>query len=66
MFRSIDPYDDICPFCLDELRRGVPEDGRCGHEQLLATYPHLRFNAHERLGKEAYEASARRYREANR
>lgn len=37
--------EDICPFCLDELRRGVPEDGKCGHEELLAKRPELRFNA---------------------
>lgn len=26
---------DMCPYCLDEIRRGVPADGKCGHEQLL-------------------------------
>jgi hypothetical protein len=24
--------DDICIYCLAELARGVPEDGKCGHE----------------------------------
>lgn len=26
--------DMFCPFCLDELRRGIPENGICGHEEL--------------------------------
>jgi hypothetical protein len=46
-----DPYYDVCPFCLEELRRGVSEDGQCGHELLLNEYPHLRFNAHDHHGK---------------
>ena len=27
--------EDICVYCLDELRRGIPENGICGHEKLL-------------------------------
>ncbi len=26
--------DNICIYCLSELARGVPEDGKCGHEAL--------------------------------
>ena len=37
--------EDICPFCLEELRRGVPEDGKCGHEELLERHPELRFRS---------------------
>lgn len=29
---------DWCVFCLAELARGVPEDGICGHEELLKQY----------------------------
>lgn len=26
--------NSVCLYCLDELRRGAPPDGRCGHEAL--------------------------------
>ena len=26
--------DNVFLYCLDELRRGIPEDGKCGHEAL--------------------------------
>jgi hypothetical protein len=61
MFRCFDPFNDLCPFCLNELRRGVPEDGKCGHEKLLADFPHLRFNAFEKLDEAALADSRRRY-----
>ena len=64
MITALDPFTDMCPFCLDELRRGVPEDGKCGHESLLATYPHLRFNAYGRLAEAALRDSEDRFRAA--
>lgn len=60
--RVFDPFRDLCPFCLDELRRGVPEDGNCGHEHLLEKYPHLRFNALDHLDAETLADSERRFR----
>ena len=59
--RVFDPFSDLCPFCLDELRRGVPDDGKCGHEDALEKYPHLRFNARERIGDEDFKDSVRRF-----
>lgn len=56
-----DPFNDMCPFCLGELRRGGPEDGKCGHEKLLADFPHLRFNADSHLDAAALQASRQRY-----
>lgn len=60
----LDPFQDWCPFCLGDLRRGVPEDGECGHEELLNTYPHLRFNASDRLDAATLEDSAKRFKAA--
>jgi hypothetical protein len=34
--------DDFCLHCLDELRRGIPADGKCGHEALRARDKRLR------------------------
>ena len=56
-----DPFNDLCPFCLDELRRGVPEDGKCGHEKLLDDFPHLRFNAFDHLDEAALADSHKRF-----
>lgn len=60
-FHIWDPYNDMCPFCLDELRRGVPADGKCGHEEMLAKYPHLRFNAFDRHTEQELGESAERF-----
>jgi hypothetical protein len=59
--RIFDPFNDLCPFCLDELRRGIPEDGKCGHEYMLEEYPHLRFNAFERLDAATLKDSEDRF-----
>jgi hypothetical protein len=61
MIKALDPFNDMCPFCLDELRRGVPDDGKCGHEELLNTYPHLRFNAGDRLDETTLADSRARF-----
>ena len=61
---AFDPFNDLCPFCLNELRCGVPEDGKCGHEELLEKYPHLRFNAFKRLDAAALKDSEDRFRAA--
>ena len=61
MIRALDPFTDICPFCLEELRRGILEDGKCGHEEILNTYPHLRFNASERLDEKTLADSYARF-----
>jgi hypothetical protein len=63
-FEPMDPFNDLCPFCLGELARGVPEDGKCGHEPLLEKYPHLRFNAWERLDPAVLADSAARFQTA--
>ena len=62
MIRMFDPFTDLCPFCMEELRRGVPDDDKCGHEHILETYPHLRFNAVGRLDPEVLTDSERRFR----
>ena len=62
--RVFDPFNDLCPFCLEELRRGVPEDGNCGHEEILEKYPHLRFNAFQCLDAAALKDSQDRFRAA--
>ena len=62
--RVFDPFNDLCPFCMEEIRRGAPEDGKCGHEEILENYPHLRFNAFERLDKTTLEDSAARFKAA--
>jgi hypothetical protein len=59
--RIFDPFNDLCPFCLDELRRGFPDDGRCGHEEVLEKYPHLRFNASGRIEKSVFDDSVARF-----
>jgi hypothetical protein len=59
-----DPFNDLCPFCLDELRAGVPDDGKCGHEKLLEQYPHLRFNASQHLDEATLRDSWKRFRTA--
>jgi hypothetical protein len=59
---AFDPFNDLCPLCLDELRRGVPEDGKCGHEALLERYPHLRFNASDHLDAATLEDSYKRFK----
>lgn len=57
-----DPYNDCCPFCMEELRRGVPEDGKCGHEELLGKYPHLRFNASDKHTEQELADSITRFK----
>lgn len=46
--------DDFCFFCLDELRRGVPENGVCGHEAMNADTLRWarRFEEYLRTGKD--------------
>ena len=61
MIHIFDPFNDMCPFCLEELRRGTPEDGKCGHEEILATYPHLRFNARDHLDEKTLADSEARF-----
>ena len=57
-----DPFNDICPFCLDELRRGIQENGKCGHEKLLDEFPHLRFNTFDHIDAVTLADSRRRYK----
>lgn len=64
--QALDPYYDLCPFCLDELRRGVPANGMCDHEALLDAYPHLRFNATDHHDRETLIESAKQYAEVYR
>jgi hypothetical protein len=59
--RVLDPFTGMCPFCLDAIRRGAPEDGKCGHERLLNAYPHLRLNAADHLGEAALRDSKQRF-----
>lgn len=47
-FQPID-MDSTCLYCLDELRRGVPADGNCGHEEQ---------NARDRSERHAHESSS--------
>lgn len=61
MIKCFDPYTDMCPFCLQQIRDGVPEDGLCGHEALLDQYPHLRFNASDRHDNATLIDSAKRF-----
>lgn len=46
---------------MDELRCGVPADGKCGHEALLEKYPHLRFNAFDHHTEQELKDSAERF-----
>lgn len=55
------PFYDMCPYCLNELRRGVPENGICGHEELLDEFSHLRFNAMDHCTEEELIDSQKRY-----
>lgn len=61
MIRVLDPFNDMCPFCLGELSRGGRDDGVCGHEEILTTYPHLRFNARDRLDSDTLIDSEARF-----
>ena len=62
----LDPFNDLCPFCLEELKRGVPENGTCDHEKTLNTYPHLRFNAFQRMDAASFADSKARFLAASR
>ena len=59
---AIDPFRDLCPYCLSQLARGIEDDGTCGHEPLLEEFPHLRFNAQDRLSESEWNDSVTRYR----
>ncbi len=52
---------DLCPFCLEEIKYGVPENGICEHRELLKKYPHLRFNASDYLSNFEIEDSKSRF-----
>ena len=54
--------EEWCPFCLEEVRRGIPEDGLCGHEDALAEQPNFRFNQHPQWQKEKPENASEFYR----
>lgn len=59
--RMFDPFNDLCPFCLSELRDGAQDNGICGHEKILDEYQHLRFNAKDRLTENEITDSEKRF-----
>lgn len=60
---ELDWMDRVCPFCMQSLGHGAKDDGRCGHEELLENYPHLRFNAADYLTKEQWADSVARFKQ---